>query len=183
MSDTEKYLAKLFEKLKAQGQRENENLLSEIRQEMRQLRNRMRSVKCEGCEDVIRQAYNHCKYRCDALRGRVALSHCEWESIFNAVPIYSTKCHECGEYDWSHRGNIGPFTPYEFYRFLRNCSFSPDESIWCYEILTGCRYDPVLGASVYLGEGWLNAFFTFFRLRLQYPQSFDNPTVYGGMTQ
>ena len=84
---------------------------------------------------------------------------------------------------WSRRGNIGPFTPYEFYRFLCNSSFSHEESIWCYEILTGCRYDSVFGDSVYLGEGWLKAFFTFLGLRVRYPQSFHNYTVYGGMTQ
>ena len=137
----------------------------------------------EGCEALIRQAYDQCKSRCDALCGRVPLSSDEWESLFNDVPIYSIKCHECVEYDWSRRGNIGPFTPYEFYRFLCNCSFSHGEAIWCYEVLTGSRYDTVLGVSVYLGEGWLKAFFSFFGLPMQYPQSFDNYALYGGMTQ
>ena len=96
----------LFDAVSKQIQCEKEKLLSEIRQEMRQLRSRMRSAKCEGCGEVIRQAYNYCKYRCDALRGRVALSHREWESIFNNIPIYSFKCHECVEYDWSRRGKL-----------------------------------------------------------------------------
>ena len=110
-------LDEIFERVKERRRGERENLIEEIRKKMCQLRSQMESVKCEGCEVLIRQAYDQYKFRCEALCGRVDLSLGEWESVKNTVPIDSFKCHECIEYDWSRRGNIGPFTPYEFYRF------------------------------------------------------------------
>lgn len=146
------------------------NLRAKRHQELYHIRRRLRSVKCEGCKVKIRQAYEQCK-------------SCYDNSWDNDTPIYSFVCHECLEYDWSCLEDNPNFTQYEFYRFLRNCSFSHDEAVWSCEILTGSSYN-TLGKWVYVGDGWLKAFLSFFDLPIRCLRSFDPPYIVpGGVTQ
>ena len=170
MSDANKQLDAIFEIFDESIKHQHEKLRTERHQEIGRIRRRLKSAKCEKCKVIIRRVYNECKSHCDN----------PWD---NSTPIYSLVCHECLEYDWSCLEDNPNFTPYEFYRFLRNCSFSHDEAIWCYDILTGSSYN-TLGKWVYVGDGWTKAFLSFFSLPIRHPQSFNPPTlVPGGLTQ